>query len=86
MDLFTQIDDAKAIVRIKGLILKQVDVYHRRGRVYVPHSGGFVRVTAKFGDTYGTAHPSIKVDEIEGAGIDLTTTEPRYLTPLELVA
>ena len=80
MLVMTRIEDASAFVRLPKGIYKQVDVYHRGERVFVPHSGGFLRICAKFGDTFTTSHPDIKVLEIsEGVpGLLLTTGEPRF--------
>lgn len=86
MQLFTVIDDATAIIKLPKGVMKQVKVYARGDRVFVPHSGGYIRVTAKFGDTFGTSHPDIKVAEIEGEGISLETGSPVFRTPLKAAA
>lgn len=65
MDLFEVIEDAVAIVRYPKGVYKQTKVYRRGDRRYVSHSGGFLRITAKFGSTWGTSHPDIKVEEVE---------------------
>jgi len=85
MDLFTIIEDAQAIVRLPKGVHKQVKVYHRTGRIYVAHGGGFVCVTAKFGDAHGTSHPDVKVVDIDGAGIVRRGSELVY-SPLAAVA
>jgi len=69
MNLFTVIDDAVAIVRLKNGVQKQTKMYSRGDRVFIPHGGGYLRITAKFGDTFGTSHPDIKVEEFEAAGV-----------------
>lgn len=80
MNLFHKIDDAIAIVRLKGSVLKQTDMYARGDRVFIPHSGGFLRVTAEFGGEFGTVNPDIKVLEFEAAGVELKMgKEPRYV-------
>lgn len=61
MDLFHRIDDAQAIMRVKGGVFKQAELYRRGGTVYVKAAGGFVRVCAKFGDTWGTSNPGVNV-------------------------
>jgi hypothetical protein len=87
MDLFTVIDDATAIVRMPKGVLKQTKVYSRGERVFVPHSGGFIRLTAPFGDTFGTSHPDIKVVEISQDVPGLFVTgEPRYRAPMRAAA
>lgn len=79
MELFTIIDDATAIVKQANGVYKQAKVYHRGGRVFVGHSGGFLRVTAKFDRTWGTSNPNVKVEAIEGAGILIKDNrEPSY--------
>ncbi len=63
MQLFTQIDNAMAIVRYPKGVLKQVKLYHRGDRVYIPHGGGFVEVW-RFegaGTCYTTTHPDIRL-------------------------
>ena len=79
MQLFTIIDDATAIIRQANGVYKQAKVYHRGGRVFVGHSGGFLRVTANFGGTWGTSNPNVKVEALEGDGIDAATNkEPSF--------
>jgi len=78
MNLFTIIDDSAAILRLKNGVYKQVSVYHRDGKLYVPFSGGFVRICASFSDSYGTSHPSVKVMEIDAEGAVLTGSVPSY--------
>jgi hypothetical protein len=71
LELFTIVDDAEAIIR-QGVIFKQTKVYHRKGQLFVPHSGGYVRIVPQlFDSSFGTGHPSIKVVEIEGPGIEI---------------
>jgi hypothetical protein len=66
MNLFHRIDDAQAIVRAKGGVFKQAELYSRGDRLYVKHGGGFVRVEGRNGntDTWGTSSPSITVLEL----------------------
>ncbi len=64
MDLFHKIEDAQAIVRRRGGVYSQTDVYRRAGRIYVKAGGGFVRVEAKFGDYWGTTNPNVNVLDI----------------------
>lgn len=85
MDLFTVIEDGVAIVRAPKGVFKQVKVYSRGGRVFVPHAGGFIRVCAKFGDTFVTSHPDIKVMEMEAPGLDVSG-EPTIRGTLKAVA
>lgn len=79
MDLFHRIDEAQAIVS-KGGVFKQVEVYHRDGKVYVATAGGYARVTTKFGSTWGTTIPALKVHDMshDVPGLFHVTGEPRY--------
>lgn len=80
MDLFHKIEGAVAIARHKGSVLKQSDMYARGDRVYIPHQGGFLRVTQEFGGEFGTVIPAIKVLEFEAEGVELKMgKEPRYV-------
>ena len=64
MELFHEIVDGAAIVRLKHGLHKQVKIYRRKGFVYVGVSGGFVRIVTKFGDYWTTANPNISVIDI----------------------
>jgi hypothetical protein len=67
MNLFHRIDDAQAIVRAKGGVYKQAELYHRGDRVYVKHASGFVRVEGATGNgdgSFGTSSPSLTVLEL----------------------
>ena len=80
MKLFHKIDDAIAIVRFKGGILKQTDMYARGDRVFIPHAGGYLRIVAEFDGVHGTVNPDIKVVEFEADGVELKGgKEPRYV-------
>lgn len=69
---FTKAEDGIAILRLKNGVQKQVEPYHRNGKLYVPHSGGFVRIVPqRWDDYFSTAHNDAKVLEIEGAGISI---------------
>lgn len=78
MDFFHKIDDANAIVRLPKGVYKQVAVYRRGKRIFVPHAGGFVRVVAKFGDVWLTSHPDIKVEEIDASFVVSRDGSPEY--------
>lgn len=79
MLLFHEIPDGQAIIRIKGSVHKQVKLYHRGERVYIPFGGGYVRIVAKFGDEWGTAAPNVKVIDMvtDVRRLDVSN-EPRY--------
>lgn len=69
---FTLVEDGIAILRVKQGVHKQVKVYHRGGKLYVPMSGGFVRIIPqRWDDYFSTGHPDAKVLEIEGEGISI---------------
>lgn len=69
---FTVVEDGLAILRLKNGIHKQVKVYHRTGKLYVPQSGGYVRIIPqRWDDYFATGHPDTKVLEIEGDGITI---------------
>lgn len=76
MKLFNKIEGAVAIVRFKGGILKQTDMYARGDRIFIPHNGGYLRVNCEFGGEYGTVNPDIKVLEFEAEGV--SGRDPRY--------
>lgn len=65
MDLFHEIPDAQCIVRCKGGVYKQAKLYRRGEHTYVGARGGFVRICAKFGDTWPTSAPDITVVDME---------------------
>lgn len=80
MDRFAAIDDAQALLRTPKGVYKQVAVYHCGGNVYVPHSGGFVRVCPKVGDSWPTSNPDVKVVDIDQSipGLFVVGT-PKYI-------
>lgn len=70
MELFTVIDDAYGIARYPQGVQKQVKLYRRKQRVYLPHSGGFIEVRGKEADgTHNTSHPNVKLLEFECEGV-----------------
>ena len=62
---FSIVEDARALVRFKGGILKITNVYARNEKHFIPFRGGFVRICAKLGAEYPTCFPDIKVIELE---------------------
>lgn len=85
MDLFTLVEDGVAVLRAPNGVFKQTKVFTRGGRVFVPYSGGFIRVCAAFNSQHTTTHPSVKVVEIEAEGLDLKG-EPTIRANLKAVA
>lgn len=79
MDQLYVIDDAQAFIRLPRGIHKQVPMYARGKRVFVPHSGGYVRICAGFGsDGWGTSCPNVRViDFTPVPGLDMDR-EPSY--------
>lgn len=82
MLLFHRIDDAFAIVRLKGGVYKQTELYRRGDRIYIKHGAGYVRVNTKFGETWGTTAPGVNVvdmsDDIGGFDRGSERQEPRW--------
>jgi hypothetical protein len=81
MHLFHRIDDAQCIVRQKGGVFRQAELYRRKDRIYVKHGGGFLRVLAPFDQTYGTTSPSVNVIDMPAGVPGLACegkTEPRW--------
>lgn len=77
MNLFHKVEGGVAIVR-DGIYLKQLDVYVRGDRVYIRIGSGYARITAKFGEAYGTVNPKVAVLEIEAEGVTDVRGELRY--------
>lgn len=81
MQLFHRIDDAECIIRVKGGVFKQAELYRRGDRVYLRASGGYVRIVTKFGDTWGTSSPNVNVidmpEHVPGLSV-VGNKEPRW--------
>lgn len=70
MNLFTEIQDAHAIAKYPRGVFKQVKVYRRGERVYIPHSGGYIEMRYQEHDgCHSTSHPDVKVLEYEIDGL-----------------
>jgi len=81
MQLFHRIDDAECIIRAKGGVFKQAELYRRGDRVFVKAAGGFVRICAQFGDTWGTSNPGVNVIDMPTgiSGLEAKASkEPRW--------
>lgn len=61
-----KIEGAKAFLRAKYGVYREVEVYRRGDYLYVPHGKGFLRITAMWDGQWGTSHPNVKVLELEG--------------------
>lgn len=87
MHLFHRIDDAEAVVRIKGGVFRQTEVFRRADKVYVKHGSGFVRLCGfRMGEVWGTSSPNVNVVDIsrDVPGLDVgveSRTEPRWTGP-----
>jgi hypothetical protein len=78
VDMFHVIEDATAIIRMKKGVFRQVKMYHRKDRLFVGYGSGFIRVTSKFGEAWGTSHPDISVIDFDCVHAD-GSSEPRYV-------
>jgi hypothetical protein len=76
VDLFHQIEDAEAIVRLKGGVYKQTKLFRRGSRIFVQHGGGFARICARWDNEWGTSVPQLKV-------IGMTEHVPGLSTPAD---
>jgi hypothetical protein len=67
MELFTVLDDSLAIIRVGKGVEKQVKLYRRGVKLYVPHAGGYVEIRKKLenGEWY-TTHPQVRLVEYTG--------------------
>ena len=84
MELFTQIDDVWAVLRLPKGVYKQTRLYRRRDRVYAPHGAGYVEVRHQQHDgSYTTSCPDVKLVEHDSTrsifhAKDLGQTTLRY--------
>lgn len=68
MEVFSSIDESVGIIRNKQGVEKQVTLYHRNTRVYIPYAGGFVEVRGEEmggSSAYTTRHPDVKLIEYD---------------------
>lgn len=79
MDLFTVVQDGKAILRLPKGVLKQVDLYQRGTRFYVPFGGGYVEIRhmvqtsmATVRGCHATSHPDVQVLDFENGVAKVT--------------
>jgi hypothetical protein len=86
MELFTAIEDSSAIISLKKGVHKQVKVYRRGEKVYVPYGGGFIRMATQFGETFPTSHPDVKVLEFEAEGVKIVRGVPTVTAALKVAA
>jgi hypothetical protein len=61
-----KIDGAKAFIRARNGVYREVDVYARGEYKYVPYGKGFLRLCTKWDNNWLTSHPNVKVLELEG--------------------
>lgn len=79
MESFKPIPDGRAIIRMKGGLLKEVNLFSRGGRVFIPMLGGYIRICARLGDEWLTADSRAKVIDItqDVPGL-FVTGEPKW--------
>jgi hypothetical protein len=67
MQVFTVIDSNLALVRYPKGVFRQVQMYRRGDRVYLPHSGGYIEVRGlqPHDGSFATSHPDIKLLEFD---------------------
>jgi hypothetical protein len=61
-----KIDGAKAFLRSRNGVYREVDVYIRGDHKYVPYGRGFLRMSNIWNDEWRTSHPQVKVVELVG--------------------
>jgi hypothetical protein len=61
-----KIDGAKAFLRARNGVYREVDVYARGEYKYIPYGKGFLRLCTKWDNNWLTSHPQVKVLELEG--------------------
>lgn len=80
MEGFKQIPDGRAIVRLKGGLLKEVKLFARGGRVFIPLRGGYLRICEKLGDKWVTADSNVSVvDIVQDLPGLFVTGEPKWI-------
>lgn len=80
MHTFVKIEDATAILRLPKGVQKQVAMYRRGMRVFVPHGGGYIEVRGRthtghetINGAHATIHPDVQVIDFEmGSSHDWT--------------
>lgn len=60
MDTFTLIEDAECVTYCRG-VYRQTQLYRRGKRIYAKHAGGFARIGEKWGASWPTSVPNLKV-------------------------
>lgn len=61
-----KVEGARAFLRGKFGVYREVDVYRRGEHLYVPYGKGFLRIINMWAGQWGTSHPNVKVIELEG--------------------
>jgi hypothetical protein len=61
-----KIEGAKAFLRARNGVYREVDVYTRGEYKYIPYGKGFLRLCTKWDNNWLTSHPNVKVLELEG--------------------
>jgi hypothetical protein len=61
-----KIEGAKAFLRARNGVYREVDVYTRGEYKYIPYGKGFLRLAGQWDNQWLTSHPNVKVLELEG--------------------
>lgn len=61
-----KVNGARAFLRAKYGVYREVDVYRRGEHLYVPHGKGFLRIMQMWAGKWATSHPQVDVIELEG--------------------
>lgn len=66
MERFTRVPEGLALVRHKGGLLKELPLYKRAGKLYIPMRGGYLPVLSQMGDRWLTSDTNVSVLEMTG--------------------
>jgi drug/metabolite transporter superfamily protein YnfA len=72
--MFTKIENGYAILSSRGVV-RQVNIYERKGRIYAQHGGGFISLTHR----NSTSVPTVRLDEVHADGLTIHHTDVGYL-------
>jgi hypothetical protein len=61
-----KIDGAKAFLRARNGVYREVDVYSRAEHKYIPYGKGFLRLAGEWDNQWLTSNPNVKVLELKG--------------------
>jgi len=76
--LFHIIEDMQIVLRTRKGVYKQTKVYHRDGKLYAAHAGGYARLLA----SGGTSCPDLSWEALPNSpAIACTALEIKYIAP-----